>query len=271
MWSLKNLELISDLYKITTASLKATDQILFGGPGEVGGLLGTPIKNLIDGAEKTTGGSASTATSRSSLENIINTTLSTQIDNNFSKKFTFAAEELNLELIKSGKLTAKEAALYVIAGFVARQITGHIADNYFKETVYPVKGSIIYCDLALIAEHSGIYVGDGNVAHLDGSGNIEIVTQKNFLSRLGGLNPAMSIYVSCSDTNAVGNTVTAERAIAMNGNYTNYNTILNNCHQFTSGCITGNFDNSDNFWWMLKDKAEHQYGANSWRVWKIST
>lgn len=267
MWPLKSLELISDFCKTASTSLKAADEILFGGPGEVGGLFG----KLIDSAGKATGGSATTATSRNNLDNPLSTTLLTKINNDNSKNPNITAEELNLDLIKSANLTAKEADLYVISGFVARQVAGHIADNYLKETVYPIKGSVVYCDLALVAEHSGIYVGDGNIAHLDGSGNMEIVTHKKFLARLGGLNPSMSIYVSCLDDNAVGNAAAAERAIAMAGNYTNYHTILNNCHQFTSGCITGNFENSDNFWWMLKDKAEHQYGANSWRTWKMST
>lgn len=178
-----------------------------------------------------------------------------------------ASEGLRVALVESTRLTTKEAALYVGAGFIAKQITNHVVDNYIRENVHPVKGCIVYCDLGLIAEHSGVYVGDDKIVHLDGAGNIEIVTREKFLDRLGGVNAAMSIYVSCSDSNAIGDTDTAERAIGMVGICRNYNVVLDNCHQFTSGCITGNFENSDNFWWMLKHTTEQHYAINSWRVW----
>ncbi|MEI6707904.1 MAG: lecithin retinol acyltransferase family protein, partial [Methylococcales bacterium] len=172
------------------------------------------------------------------------------------------------EVIKiSTEITKKEAASLVAAGFVAHQITTHIVDNYVREKINPVKGCIVYCDLVAVAEHSGVYIGDGKIVHLDGNGKIEVVTKKEFLNRLSGFNTAMSVYVSCSDNHAVGNTSVAERAIAMMSNRRNYNIILDNCHQFTSGCITGNFENSDNFWWMLKNTTEQHYAANSWRVW----
>ena len=50
-------------------------------------------------------------------------------------------------------------------------------DNEIRDTVYPVMGSVVYCDLAFgHAEHSGIYIGNDQIVHLDGSGDIEIVT-----------------------------------------------------------------------------------------------
>ncbi|MBV7317341.1 hypothetical protein [Shewanella sp. NIFS-20-20] len=51
------------------------------------------------------------------------------------------------------------------------------------------------------------------------------------------------------------------------GNKRKYNMLLDNCHQFSAGCITGNFENSNNFLWMLKDLAEKEYVFKSWRVW----
>ncbi|PGH58236.1 hypothetical protein CRT60_09910 [Azospirillum palustre] len=141
-------------------------------------------------------------------------------------------------------------------------------DNVFRKTVYPKIGSIVYCDLALgFCEHSGVYVGNNEIVHLDGSGYVEIVSPEKFLNRLGGLNTAISIYVSCTETVSVGDVQTATRARAMIGKKRAYNVLLDNCHQFSSGCLTGNFNNTDNFLWMLKDRTRNTLGANSWRVW----
>ncbi|STQ90839.1 lecithin retinol acyltransferase family protein [Iodobacter fluviatilis] len=142
-------------------------------------------------------------------------------------------------------------------------------DNVIRDTVYPIKGSIVYCDLAFgNAEHSGIYVGNNKIVHLDGSGDIEIVSPKIFLDRLGGFNSAISIYVSCDGDSPVGSNKTAKRAKDMAGSCRDYNFILDNCHQFTSGCISGDFENSDNFLWMLKDTAKSELNASTWRVWE---
>ena len=282
-------DIIGGLCDLASAPFKAADEVLFGPPGEISGFLGTPLKAAIDNPVETaailtatalTGGAVLLAApaigAAVGVAGVAGSTLSgvaagsaglaAGIGTN-SLMSAAASQGFRVALVESAGLTAKEAALYAGAGFVAQQLTGHIVDNYFRENVRPVKGCIVYCDLGLVAEHSGVYVGDGNIVHLDGSGNIEIVTREKFIDRLGGINPAMSIYVSCSDCNAVGDTDTAERAIAMAGNNRNYNVIIDNCHQFTSGCITGNFENSDNFWWMLKHTTEQHYAASSWRVW----
>lgn len=158
-------------------------------------------------------------------------------------------------------------------GIFDKGLLGNLAesfiDNVIRDTVYPVKGSMVYCDLAFgNAEHSGIYIGGNKIVHLDGSGDIEIVSPKRFLDRLGGFNSAISIYVSCDGDSPVGGSTVAERAKRMIGKCRNYNVILDNCHQFTSGCMSGNFENSDNFLWMLKDTAKSEISANTWRVWK---
>ena len=53
----------------------------------------------------------------------------------------------------------------------------------------------------------------------------------------------------------------------MVGKSRDYNFIMDNCHQFTSGCLTGDFENADNFLWMLKDTAGEVLGADNWRLW----
>lgn len=119
------------------------------------------------------------------------------------------------------------------------------------------------------AEHTGVYIGNNKIVHLDGSGLIETVTPKQFLERLGGFNSAISIYVSCDGNTPTGCNDIAKRAKNMSGKRRDYNLILDNCHQFTSGCISGNYENSDNFLWMVKDTASNHINANTWRVWEL--
>lgn len=155
-----------------------------------------------------------------------------------------------------------------LGGHVAMNIGQSFIDNVILDKVHPTRGCVVYCDLAMAAEHSGIYVGDGRIVHLDGSGKIEMVSAEEFIGRLGGLNPALSIYVSCDDDGATGSKRAAQRACAALGGKRNYNVILDNCHQFSSGCLTGSFDNADNFLWMLKHTAEQKINVTKWRVWE---
>jgi len=144
-------------------------------------------------------------------------------------------------------------------------------DNVFRDTVSePAIGSVLYCDLAFgLAAHSGIYIGDNTIVHLDGDGIVKPTSPEEFLDRLDGLNTAISIYASCNDVTPVGCETVALRAISAIGNERNYNLLFDNCHQFTTGCLTGDFDNNaSNFLWMLKMKAESYIDADSWRVWK---
>jgi hypothetical protein len=48
-----------------------------------------------------------------------------------------------------------------------------------------------------------------------------------------------------------------------------YNLLLDNCHQFTSGCLSGDFENPSNFMYFLKGDAEKYLKCNEWRVWDI--
>lgn len=157
----------------------------------------------------------------------------------------------------------------IIGGKVVSNLKDSFVDNVIRDKVIPKPGSIVYCELAFgNAEHSGVYIDSDNIVHLDGSGAIEAVSPKTFLNRLGGFNSAVSIYVSCKDEFSVGNKSVADRALSMVGKSRKYNIIMDNCHQFTSGCISGNFENSDNFLWMLKDTASKDLGSNTWRVWE---
>ena len=144
-----------------------------------------------------------------------------------------------------------------------------VIDNYVRDTVKePKEGSLVYCDLAFnTVEHTGIYIGNKQIVHLNGDGLVEIVTPKQFLDRLDGLNTAVSIYTSCKGTEAVGSKEVAKRAKNMVGNKVAYSLFSNNCHKFSSYCLSGDEHNNNTRFGKVVDVAERMLGANEWRVW----
>ena len=42
----------------------------------------------------------------------------------------------------------------------------YFVDSTFRDKVVPVPGSVLYCDLWVAVEHSGIYVGDGAISNI---------------------------------------------------------------------------------------------------------
>lgn len=141
-------------------------------------------------------------------------------------------------------------------------------DNVIRDKVYPCIGSILYIDMAFgFADHTGVYVGNGQVVELSGEGIVQKVSVEEFMDTPALVNTAMSIYVSSHEGCAVGSSAVAQRALDRVGSWRDYNLILDNCHQFCSGCVTGNFENSDNFLWMLKDTVKKHMYADEWSVW----
>ena len=145
-------------------------------------------------------------------------------------------------------------------------------DAFRDEVPEPAIGSVVYCDLAAgFGDHTGIYIGDHEIVHLNGDGWIEKVSPTLFVSRLGGYNTAMNIYVSCRGTSPVGSAEVAKRARMMVGKRRKYSLLFDNCHQFTAGCLTGNYENSCNFMRMVKSQSERHLGSDNWRTWVLKS
>lgn len=121
--------------------------------------------------------------------------------------------------------------------------------NVFLDPVLPEPGSILKIDLALnpipSACHTGIYVGRNRIVEMtndDGTGIIKMVSPHYFLNyslwRTGCF-----IYVACGKKDGkhypLASRRFAERALAAVGNRTQYNFLVDNCHQFVEYCITG--------------------------------
>ena len=139
-------------------------------------------------------------------------------------------------------------------------------DAFFIHSVRPAIGSIVYCNLAIVAEHTGIYVGRNKIVHLNGNGRIEKVSAEKFCDRLGGNNPAFTIFCPTnSKGKAVGDKLVAEYALRCVGRLVNYNVALNNCHCFTASCLVGRAKVCPSFS-DLEMLITEKYGACDWRA-----
>jgi len=137
-------------------------------------------------------------------------------------------------------------------------------DQHDGVFVEPVPGSVVYCDLgAGFIEHSGIYIGNGRIVALERDGRIIARTPEGFMKGT----PAFGIYVSCSGDHAVGSRKAAERAREKIGSRRNYNFATDNCHHFSYGCLSGDFESGVVMLRQLKAECRKALGAESWCVW----
>lgn len=143
-----------------------------------------------------------------------------------------------------------------------------ITYNLIKLVQSPVKptiGSIVYCELLFgYLDHSGIYIGNNKIVHLNRRGIVEVVTPAEFIK--GTM--AFNIYVSCQDKVAVGSLVTALTAKQRVNRKYNYNLVTDNCHKFTIDCISLS-GLPPNTLTELKSVTRATLRANSWRRWQF--
>lgn len=124
----------------------------------------------------------------------------------------------------------------------------------FKDKIKPVPGSVLRCDLAFGANflggrlcHTGIYLGDDNIAEITnirGKARVQIVDPYDFLHGTGTnfVRTGINIYVATDGNgNALGSPEIAKRAkeLAKRWNHGEYDLVDNNCHGFTLLCATG--------------------------------
>ena len=163
----------------------------------------------------------------------------------------------------------------------------YFIDSTLRDHVQPMPGSVLYCDLWVAVEHSGIYVGDGQISNIvvDGAAMASVercgpqsFTSKSMLGR--------KIYVSCNQNGAVGHPWVARGADAHVGERSFYGLVIKNCHEFSTKCVeyvghaASDKSLEDQVWsWVpdlatweptlkhLKSTAEDKLGASTWRLW----
>lgn len=164
----------------------------------------------------------------------------------------------------------------------------YFIDSTFRKQVTPVLGSVLYCDLWVAVEHSGIYVGDGDISNIVVDGIAEsTVMRSNPRSFTSKSTLGRKIYVSCDSTGAVGDQSVGHGANSHVGEQAFYGLVIKNCHQFSTKCVLYANANTNGrvvplfeqvsdatfseSWEptlrMLKDTAREKLGATKWRLW----
>ena len=156
----------------------------------------------------------------------------------------------------------------------------YFIDSTFRARVEPVPGSVLYCDLMLAVEHSGIYLGQGKIADIvvdnlaSADSSVQHSTASEFTSRsqLG-----RKIYVSCDKHGAVGHPRVAMHAESRIGERRFYGLFFKNCHTFSTQCVEKS-NQSHDAWSLglpstweptiteLKRRARKKLGATRWRL-----
>jgi uncharacterized protein with von Willebrand factor type A (vWA) domain len=166
----------------------------------------------------------------------------------------------------------------------------YFIDSRFRDKVTPVPGSVVYCDLWLAVEHSGIHVEGGRISNIVVDGVAESTVRLSDASDFTGKSwLGRKIYVSCDRHGAVGHDAAAQRAASHLGERALYGLVIKNCHQFSTRCVNhvenpssenssllgrvlgGLSDLADETWEptmaALKRAARQKLGATKWRLW----
>lgn len=97
-------------------------------------------------------------------------------------------------------------------------------------------GAVIACEIFHLFEHTGIYLGDGLIVELQGTGLVRAISPNRFLAGRSG----EELLVACSRTGEIlANAEVAKRASAQIFTCQEYDLLLNNCHRFTYACVSG--------------------------------
>ena len=123
-------------------------------------------------------------------------------------------------------------------------------DKVSKDVIKP--GTPLLVDLSMLVEHSGIYLGNGRVAELHGSGLLRVVSLKEFINGDSwsireplAVRTGRRVYAACSkDTGTPVCSVNASFnawAYIRGKRTVEYNLVKNNCHLFCISCVSGKF------------------------------
>lgn len=171
----------------------------------------------------------------------------------------------------------KSAVGFLVSGFKPIR---YFIDSHHRPKVIPVKGSVLYSDLYVFVEHSGIYVGNNQISNivvdslLAGDSTVRLsdpadFTQKSIMGK--------KIYVSCRNGQAVGDDDVGDVAYARVGEKSFYGLVFSNCHSFSTKCVNKSKRNFivknepigeiEPTIAKLKEQARKKLGTTKWLLW----
>lgn len=164
----------------------------------------------------------------------------------------------------------------------------YFIDSNFRDNVTPVPGSVLYCDLLVAVEHSGIYVGDRKISNIvvNNLATADATVRRSMPESFTSKSVSGSrIYVSCNKHGAVGHAKVSLGAERHVGEKSFYGLVIKNCHEFSKKCVgyaDSPVDDESFSEWLrgsipdgtweptiksLKSAARKKLGATTWRLW----
>ena len=126
--------------------------------------------------------------------------------------------------------------------------TGRASNGCLMEE--PPPGTPLMCELGVLFEHSGVYLGNGRVAELRGDGALLSVSLWDFL--VNGPRTGTRIFAACDAASGrpLGIPRVADNAKCFLKKYPtlDYHILERNCHRFTAGCV----------WWNPQKRRPHR-------------
>lgn len=165
------------------------------------------------------------------------------------------------------KLSLITFGVGLAAGYLVKNSKRSSVNHYIKNAVMPEVGSILYCKIYNV-EHTGIYIGNGEIVELLGTGEVIKTTFLNFTERTRGA----YIYLATDlDGKPVYCKKLAKRAKKMIGQRFKYHFVINNCHKFVAGTILQNYNLNifNNSFLFLERTIRKELNNNNKIQWKI--
>lgn len=112
----------------------------------------------------------------------------------------------------------------------------------------PPAGTPLLVSLALAFEHTGIYLGDGHVAELNGDGRVKAVSLTRFINGAADgawtIRNGTRIFAACDARTrrplaSLSTLNTARAAFENSASWREYDFAVINCHLFTAACVRG--------------------------------
>ncbi|MBY5922322.1 lecithin retinol acyltransferase family protein [Ferrimonas balearica] len=121
-------------------------------------------------------------------------------------------------------------------------------------SVTPQPGAIMACHVFGVVEHTGIWLGEGAIAELHGSGLVRAVSLERFLAKRSG----NTLFCLCDHRHQpLADPDVAERAAQALFTYRDYHLTDNNCHRFVWHCLSGDEQRIASFGALNRLLADH--------------
>ncbi len=141
-------------------------------------------------------------------------------------------------------------------GNILEAVTGAVSESFTSRTrrnagagrliAPPLPGTPLLVSLALVLEHTGVYLGENKVAELQDDGFVRTISLTDFINGDTAPFPLRNgtrIFAACDarSRKPIGTTAVAELAKRLSDEvyYAGYDVIKSNCHLFTAACAAG--------------------------------